>query len=258
MIVNNVGQVWTSCPWTTFLVQGWLHSGSPRTKFVSPWTTHLIDRLERMSGLSTDEITLSLFTCSNQFDHFYSIKGGDFSGNTINLQPLVIWATSGQDRLSLKNATRRYPFRSYSVFYWWSLWLSQSTRQWRRRWKILYFWQRIRSCWRSGKNLYITWTTTELTISHRLVHLTWKILSCCHGYWIQQNLGRPWILHNVVPVKHREEVFGLMEERQRQMYRSKITPRIIIASYHGKPGYEHLHLFHDCIWTGRSCRCIIT
>lgn len=63
------------------------------------------------------------------------------------------------------------------------------------------------------------------------------------AYGFQRNLQRPRVLHDIVPVKHREQAFKIVEQRQRRICRQK---RIIIASYHGKPGFEHLHLVHDC------------
>lgn len=77
------------------------------------------------------------------------------------------------------------------------------------------------------------------------------------AYGFQRNITRPRILHDVVPVRHRKEAFRLVAERQRRMVTRKIVPRVIIATYHPKPGYQHLHLVHDCTWAARNCRCTI-
>lgn len=55
----------------------------------------------------------------------------------------------------------------------------------------------------------------------------------------------------------KKEAIDLMEEHQRWMCKTKSTPKVIV-SYHRKWGFKHLHILHDCSWTGQSCRCVIT
>lgn len=99
-------------------------------------------------------------------------------------------------------------------------------------------------------------TGVSFTINYNSVGEPW----CRIFAAISQHKFRPYLVHDTIYYsddQEREQLVQqfIIKDRQCTTFTNIKYQQPLVVADHQLPGYQHIHVFHDCNWTARTCSC---